>query len=137
MSHKFRLTLWVGMLAATAAHAQSFDGLYRGTIRTDLIISAGAMGTFGTTTTCTAEGTTSAIEFRVRSSTITVASRAEQQSGAVQSDGSFKITGQSGSGSGKPIFLEWAGTIRSREIKGTHSTSGPGGQCRASFSARK
>ena len=129
---KAGFTLFFFAISIATAHSQSLDGIYRGkrtlTGETERIPRADR---------CQATG--SPIEFRVTGSIIeTTAPRSGQVfSGPLAGDGSFRITGQQPSASpGRPIVLEWKGTLKNSRIEGT-SSGLAGRECHYTFSASK
>ena len=127
------VALAFGLLGIAPAQAQSFDGVYKGTMRMteDIILMSSRQP-------CTPVGTVLPVEFRVTGSTVTVKTQSGSFSGTVSSDGRFSIvTAHRGAAGGARGSREWKGTITGARIEGAYQLQGPGAICRAVFSAKK
>lgn len=132
-------TMALGVIGAlfafsAGANAQSFDGVYKGTMRftEDITLRSSRQP-------CTPVGTVRTPVFRVAGSTITVTGLGESFSGTVGSDGRFSIvTSFTDRGSRNARgSREWKGEIKGSRIEGAYQLQGPGAICRAVFSTKK
>jgi hypothetical protein len=141
--HTMTIRIVIGVLLSaaltTVAHAQSFDGVYKGTRK----ITKDLAYVTGTRTECQAVGRNYPVEFHVAGSTITMRylDYAHQVSGTIAGDGSFKLEGLytqhiGSAGAGRPTGT-WTGRIVGSRLSGTLFARLPAGECHGDFSARK
>jgi len=135
MIGRISLAYFAGLLFAIAAHAQSFDGVYRGQITTTVCASPER----GPKGRACAVGNSLPTEFRVQNSVIRVKNRGNEWSAPVRSDGSFDIRGRFHSlvGQGGLVNQQWQGVIKGSRIDGTQTATGRGGHQQHTFTATR
>jgi hypothetical protein len=130
--------LVVALGPAVAAHAQSFDGVYKGMSTLTKITRIGPQEP-----NCPPVGHKMPVVFKVARQTITGINPENNKtsSGKVAADGTFKITYTAGFWGGGPGSgrnpVTWSGRILGTQIEGAFVVTAPSGQCSGTITAQK
>jgi hypothetical protein len=137
MRHGIFLALISVLLAADDAHAQSFDGIYRGSRKTTKM----APYVPGILLECNTVGQNNPLEFRVTGSAIALRYLDFElnANGQVAKDGSFRILGlyPVRGVPNKRVSGAWTGKIDGGRISGKLHAVSSSGECFGEFSARR
>jgi DMSO/TMAO reductase YedYZ molybdopterin-dependent catalytic subunit len=120
------------LLLVSQAAAQS-SATYRGTLRFTMFVTGALAGEVAQMTSfCAHAGETRPIDLQTDGAVVTVTSREPKPSATADQDGRFTIVT-----TGNRIYVRWSGTVRGRQIDGEYLVRAPGGECRATLSARR
>jgi len=136
MLRELGVTAALSLLLAAAAHAQAFDGVYRGAgTLTKVPPSATAAGN------CPSVGYKASVVFTIAGQSITAVYLDRTASGRVNADGSFTIHYTAGYWGGGPSSgatpVTWSGRVRGSRIEGTYVVRAPGGDCSGIINASR
>lgn len=138
MIRTIALALGLASSFVAGADAQTFDGTYRGTRTITRAVSSGEQGSMPD---CPGiGGKTTAIEFQVSGSTITLRYLLRSDAifpGTFGPDGAFTISTPWPTAGGGRVVATWTGRIQGPRLQGTLFGAGGGGECHGTLSARK